>query len=270
MILHIHNDLTNEDVDIQAYTSKKYFPEEYCIAIKVGRNTYYIPLEEWNEYDSSLRAYIDKEYQVDKNLPVNIVNKYFPGGNLIIPLEDFYEIYTGLLGKTYAEKQGNKIVFKAPPIISGLTKLFICGLNVSITYKGQNYTTYYNGLSNKPYKRDNLFSNIMVTKLIPGYTYELSYSNIFLNYSYHNELVKNFILIGYDVEMLNEESWNYNHLYINENYHIYKDNYIYKIPRHIAGHEYIQFIKDHYFDKNHLIYNYYVLKELNYESEVKN
>jgi hypothetical protein len=270
MILNIHNEYTNKDVEIQAYTSKKYFTENYCIAIQVGRNTYYIPLEEWNEYDSSLRAYIDKTYQVNKSLPANIVNEYFPGGNLLIPMEDFYNVYSGLLGEDYASIRGNKITIKTPPIISGLTKLFICGLNVTISYKNQKYTTYYNGLSNKPYKKNKLFSNIMVVKLLPGYTYELSYSDTYRTYSYSNELIKNFILIGYDVELLNEECWNYNSLYYHDNYHIYKDNEIQRIPKHTFYNQYVSFIKENYFDESHLIYNYYVLKELNYESEVKN
>jgi hypothetical protein len=244
MFLQIHNDFTNKDISIQVYTSRKYFPTEYSIAIKVGRNTYYVPLEEYNEYDSSLRAFIEKEYQISKSLPINIVNRYFPGGNLMIPLDNLYETLLGLFGQYLVSKNDDKIIFKAPSRLSGLTKLFICGLNVKVSYDGINYITYYNGLSNKSHEKDRLMSNIMVIKLVPGYTYEISYADTFKTYSYTTELVKNFIIIGYDVEYLPEECSTYAPLYLNNNYHLCRDNKIIRAAKNTEDYKYIQYIKN--------------------------
>ena len=60
------------------------------------------------------------------------------------------------------------IIFKAPSTISGLTKIFITGLNVSVCFNDYNLTTYYNGYSDKIVKKDNLKSRSMVIKMIPG------------------------------------------------------------------------------------------------------
>lgn len=268
MLVYIYNEFIDKYIACQAYSSKKHFIGSKCLVCEVDKEKYYIPLDKLSdEYDSSLRALINQGYyQICTSLPINIVNKYFPGGNLLIPLTSYqilYNLLAGMFGTFHVKKSENGVIFKAPTKLSGLTKLFLTGLNLSISYNDMIWQTTYNGLSDKLYKKDNLFSRSMLIKFIPGYEYLISFRNDFNSFHYSNELVYNFIILGYDVEQLEETSGDYNKLLITDEYYLYDSDkhVINKIGRYAEQNKYITFMKDNYLRKNNTLYNYYILQQ---------
>lgn len=267
MILYIYNEKKDKYIACEAYSTKNHFVTDKCIACEVNGKIWYVPLDYLSdEYDSTLRAFIDKkDFQICTSLPVNVVNKYFTGGNLLIPLtsyETLYNLLVGLFGTFHVELNENGIMFKAPKKFSGITKLFLTGLNISVTLDDSTWTTTYNGFSDKIQIRDNLISRSMLVKLIPGYNYFISFKDSFKNQHYSDELVKNFIIIGYEVEKLEETAGSYNALFINDEYFLYDElnHKIDRIGQFSDKIRYINFIKNNYLKKDNMLYNYYLLE----------
>lgn len=267
MIVKIYNENIGQYVDCKAYPSKNHFLIEKCLGVNDGNETGYVPLDYISdEYDSSVHCKSDgNEYQVCTSLPVNVINKYFPGGNLLIPLnsyDELYNLFVGLFGEFRVSRIEKGIKFKAPSVISGFTKIFITGLNVSVDFNHYCLTTYNNGYSDKINRKDNLQSRSMVVKMIPGCEYLLTFDDTFKSLSYNDELVKNFMIIGYDVERLNDQKGNYRSLMVSENYFLYdkEEHCIYRVERYSKKTVYVNFIKNNYLDKKNLAYNYFLLK----------
>ena len=268
MILYIYNERTDEYVACKAYETKNHFVSKKCLACEVNDNVWYIPLDKLSdEYDSSLRATIEQnDYQICTSLPINVINKYFTGGNLLVPLtsyESLYNLFVGMFGTFHVKQCDNGIIFKAPQKFSGITKMFLTGLNISVTFQKSTWTTTYNGTSDKYELRDNLISRSMLLKLVPGHDYLISFDDFFHRYHYADELVKNFIIIGYEVEQLGETAGNYNQLFISDEYFLYNEenHCINKIGRFAKESKYIKFIKDNYLKKDNMLYNFYLLEK---------
>ena len=269
MILKIYNENIEENVECKAYSSKNHFVTNKCLGVKNEETIGYVPLDYLSdEYDSSLRCNIDndkEEYQICTSLPVNVINKYFPGGNLLIPLNSYEELYNllvGLFGVFRVKMVDDGILFKAPSVISGFTKIFMTGLNVTVSFNDYRLATYYNGYSDKIIKKDNLQSRSMVVKMLPGHEYLFTFNDTFMSLGYNDELVKNFMIIGYDVERLNDQKGSYRPLLISENYFLYdKDRHcIYRVDKTSKKIVYVNFVKTNYLNKKNLAYNYYLLK----------
>ena len=268
MIVHIYNEKINKYISCIAYSSKNHFVANKCLSLNIDGNTYYVPLDRLSdEYDSSLRALIENnKYQICTSLPINVVNKYFPGGNLFIPLTSYqtlYKLFIGMFGEFHVKLKENGVLFKAPMTLSGLTKMFITGLNVSLTYNDTTWTTTYNGLSDKIYKKDNLLSRSMLVKFVPEKNYLISFNDSFKSLNYSNEIVKNFIIIGYEVEQLKETSGDYKRLILTDEYYLYDENkhVINKIGQYAEQMKYINFAKNNYLKKENTSYNYYLLQQ---------
>jgi len=268
MKVYIYNELIDKYIACQAYTSKNHFVTDKCLACEINNQIYYVPLDELSdEYDSSLRALIEKkDYQICTSLPVNVVNKYFPGGNLIIPLTTYqtlYKLLLGIFGEFHVKLTDEGVLFKAPQALSGITKMFLTGLNISLTYNGTTWLTAYDGLSDKLKKKDNFLSKSMLVKLVPENVYLISFSNSFKSLFYTDEIVKNFIIIGYEVEKLKETVGNYNRLISSDEYYMYDENKhaIDKIGQFADQIKYINFAKNCYMKKDTTSYNYFLLQQ---------
>ena len=274
MLLYVYNEAIDQVIACQAYSTKNHFVTTKCLAIEKNERLWYVPLDYISdEYDSSLRTNIAQgDYQICTSLPINVINKYMPGGNLLIPLTSYeilYKLLVGLFGTFHVTLSSEGVLFRAPSQYAGLTKIFVNGLNVTITLNDTTWSTAYNGISDKITRNDNLKSRCMVVKLIAGAEYLISFTDSFKTFQYEQELVKNFMIIGYDVEHCQEQNGSYRRLIVTDEYYLYnaQEHKIHKIGQFAEQIRYINFVKNFYMRKNKCVYNYYVLRAPLYVKE---
>lgn len=223
----------------------------------------YVPLDILDsDYDSGLRVKdeYNNEFQLCVERPKNIIKTMCPYGNLIIPMdENLYESMYHIFGTTHVQKKENSVLFRIPSKSSGITRLFLIGLNASIKAHSYTLTTAANGLNNTSYGGDtHWIANCMLLDLIENEWVELSYKNKYKNKQYTNELVKNACVIGNSIEHLEAKSSSYMPLINSTMWYVYDNGTIYQT------HD-----KVNYFKRNILLYpnsphcyNYYDLKEM--------
>jgi len=266
-------------IKCRLYDNTKYFPlkDVHMSVICDDGKRRYLPLDFIkHDFDSGVRVR-DKygnELQVCVTRQDSIIDKYFKFGNMLIPLttyNDLYTILTGVFGKAFVSvpEAGNGVVFSPPSVISGITKMFICGLNVRITSMyGWNLTTYEHGLSRTSYGGDkHWMANTMLIKIKHREKFRIEFDNAYYGTSYiGNELVKNSIVIGHDVEGFREESASYNALLRNKKW------FLYDIPTNTIdivdnSNKYIKYYRDKYLRYPNTIgmYNYYDLDKMKYD-----
>ena len=103
----------------------------------------------------------------------------------------------------------------------------------------------------------------MLVKFVPEKNYLISFNDSFKSLNYSNEIVKNFIIIGYEVEQLKETSGDYKRLILTDEYYLYDENkhVINKIGQYAEQMKYINFAKNNYLKKENTSYNYYLLQQ---------
>lgn len=264
-------------VKCRLYDNTNDFPLEniYLSCICNDNVKRYCPINKVNEdFDSGIRIqdiYGDI-YQLCLAKQENINSKYFPNGDLLIPLttiENLYDTFKSIFGTVRVKflKEDNAIKFYPPKDISGISKIFAIGLNIKFTNEdNQNITTYANGLIETSTGGTNNFTaKSMLVKLINSQPVIISFKNNISTVSYNeNAIVKNTLVIGKTVESLNEYADSYYPLVLANKWYLYENHIIKPINVHNPMLAYFRSnyllyknstYKYNYFEMNKLILN---------------
>jgi hypothetical protein len=210
------------------------FPTKYVKVQLDSNNEYgYLPLAPvGSEYDSGMRYTEDKDgtiWQICSTITYNIFDEYFINDNYFINVKDYDYLYTAMrnIFDSRVEMGEDCIYLTTPQQTCGITKMFMIGLDLRITWtndgsedwdNGITLTTHNNGICDTSYDGDNKYkANAMLVKFEPRKKYKIQFYNKYMNISYDvNEVIKGCIIFGRDVEKLPEVSANYSRL-INTN-----------------------------------------------------
>src|SRR5574344_85384 len=236
----------------------------------------YVPLNHVNsDFDSGVRCQDEfgNNFQICVGRQDNIINKYFPYGNILIPLNSYdylYKTLVGVFGTARVKMGENKdcVYFSPPSAASGITKMFIMGLNVRITTKDDvTLTTYKNGINDTSYGGDKHWtSNCMLIKFHSGEKFKIQFDDSYYGTSYAmNVPVKNSIVMGNTVEAMKEYSDNYINLISSTKWFLYNNvtNYINVAD---STNQYVTWYKKKYllYTNSKHTYNYFDLQQIQY------
>lgn len=242
--------------------------------------TRYVPLDRLDsDFDSGMR--VTDEYGNELQICVarqdNIINKYFPFGDILIPMTTYTELYAifcGIFGRAHIKmaSDGKGIYFTPPNPITGISQMFVIGLNIRITNKyGVELTTYNNGLQTTSFGGDqNWFANAMLIKFNKGETFKIEFNDEYYGTSYDSSaLVKNAIVFGMTTESLPRYSYSFEQLNRNYKWFLYdvKTNYIHCVD---LTNKYINYFRSAYLSyiNSRHTYNYYDLSKLRYQTDI--
>lgn len=279
--LFIYNKDTNSRTECVIFHSYNNFPDNTkCVKVILDDGTNgYLPLSEiGSDYDSGLRYTDDvsgKTYQICSSYVFNIVNEYFINDNYYINIKNYDFLYHALYNifNSRVQMGTNCVYFTTPQLECGITKMFCIGLNIRITAPNENgsfengvtITTYNNGLCDTSYDGDNkLKANALLVKLSPRTMYKIEFDNSYKKISYDDDnIAKNCIIFGKDVEKLSEYSHSYQTLVDTKEYFTTNDAYgmISSIDSSFSTYYEISAIKNMWLKYNHStrVYNYYDL-----------
>lgn len=280
--INFYSEYMDKMIKCRLYDTPEGFPikDVHLSVVCDDNKRRYCPLDHVNyDFDSGVRVNDNygNEYQISVARQENIINRYFPFGNIVIPLttyDDLYTILTGIFGTARVKLGENKdcIYFTPPSASSGITQFFAIGLNIRITnHKDATLTTYNNGLNRTSFGGDfHWTANSMLIKMNHRETFKLEFDNSYYGTSYaENAPVKNAIVLGATIEALPRESSSYELLLRNNKWFLYdvRTNYIKVVDNHNMYIDY--FIKNYldYPNTKHM-YNYYDLQKMRYEKEI--
>jgi len=216
--LHVKN-AKNEIYDCVIYDSTDEFPYKQHINIKLpsGKIGYLVLDDVGNEYDSGLRILDNKSntYQVCTQYVVDITKKYLTQDNYLINIVDYNYLYTSfknIFGSKRVQLDKDCIYITTPSIKSGITKMLMIGLNISISFDDITLTTYNNGICNSDYGAANSFcAKTMLVKFEERKQYKIEFADSYSTIHYTSN-IKNGLYLGKDVELLAEKSSTYSNL----------------------------------------------------------
>jgi hypothetical protein len=226
-----------------------------------------------SDFDSGVRCSDQwgNQYQICMMRQENMINKFFPFGNMIIPLttyNDLYIILTGIFGKARVQLGEDCIYFSPPSGASGLTKFLAIGLNIRITNcYGHTLTTYNNGLVTTSYGGDyNWTAKAMLLKWKNKEKFKIEFENSYHGTSYlEDAIVRNVLVIGQSIEALKEESASMELLVNNHQWYLFnvKRNEVNPVG---DNNDYVKYFREHYLEypKNKRTYNYYEIDKYKY------
>lgn len=277
--INFFSNYMNKVVKCRLYDDTKGFPlkDVHLSVLCEDNHRRFCPLDFVdNDFDSGVRCEDNygHQYQVCVARQENIINRYFPFGNLVIPLttyEDLYVILAGIFGTARVKvgDDGKSLYFTPPSPRSGITKLFAIGLNIRITnMKDATITTYNNGLNRTSFGGDTHWvANTMLVKFHRNETFKIEFDNSYRNTSYAEDaLIKNALVIGTSIEALPNKSDSYELLLRNHKWFLFdiKRNYLKVVD---DDNQYIHYFILNYLDYPHTkhTYNYFDLQEMEYE-----
>jgi len=266
-----HSNYMNKDIKCRLYDKTVGFPLRgaHISVLCDDNHIRYLPIDLLgSDFDSGIRC-SDKwgnQYQICLMRQENMISKFFPFGNMIMPLtsyNDLYAILTGIFGKARVELGENCLYFSPPSAASGITKFMCVGLNIRITTcHGQELTTYNNGLNSTSYGGDyHWTANKMLLKMRNREKFKIEFDNSYHGTTYKSDaLVKNFLIFGQTVEALKEESASMELLINNHRWYLFnvKKNEIKSVNEQNDD---IKYVRENYLEYSHspCTYNYYDL-----------
>lgn len=277
--LVLQNTFMNKIIKCKLYDDTQGFPIKnvhLSVLCSDGR-TRYIPLNHVNEdFDSGARCSdaFGNAFQICTGRQDNIINKYFPYGNMVIPLNTYDDLYTTLVGifGTAHVTMGNdkKCVYFTPPSASaGITKMFLMGLNIRLTTDyDYELTTYDNGLNHTSFGGDNHWiAKAMLIKMNSHERFKIEFDDNYQGVTYQNDApIKNAIVIGTTVEILSNQCNDYTPLIKNNKWFLYNvdTNYINIVD---SSDKVIAYFKRNYlqYKQSKDMYNYFDLQKMRYE-----
>lgn len=280
--LNFHIDKWDKTVKCKMYDNTEGFPLKnvhlscYCSDGK----TRYVPMDRLDrDFDSGLRAKdnFGNDFQICVARQENIINKYFPFGDILIPLttyNDLYAIMCGIFGKAHVTMadDGSGLYFSPPNPTAGITQMFVIGLNIRITNMyGVELTTYDNGLQTTSFGGDkNWLANAMLIKFNNREKFKIEFANDYHGTSYDSSaVVKNALVFGTVTESLPKQSYSFEQLFRTYKWFLYdvKTNYIHCVE---LTNTYINYFRRQYLDytNSRHTYNYYDLSKLKYQTDV--
>jgi hypothetical protein len=277
--LVLYNKFMDKIIKCKMYDDTQGFPIQnvhLTMACSDGKHRY-IPLNHVNEdFDSGARCQ-DKFghiFQICTGRQESIINKYFPFGNMIIPLDSYENLYTilvGIFGTAHVSMGEDKksVYFSPPSARAGITKMFLMGLNIRVTTEyDYELTTYNNGLNHTSYGGDyHKVANAMLIKMNSREKFKIEFDDTYLGITYPADApVKNALVLGTTVEALNDVCDNYVALIHNDKWFIYntETNYINIVD---STNKIVSYFKKNYlkYTNSKDMYNYFDLQKMKYE-----
>lgn len=212
------------------------FPDKY-LTVDIGdEHNWYIPLDEpGSEFDSGIRySDGDKVYQVCTRCPMSIISQFLNGYNCIISCDDTFEEQLSFIFEGRMYKENGKIKLIAPGEKSEISKLFLCGTDIIVSYDNIEISTRKHAYGTSSRNTADTAHAILV-KMKPGTVYTISYKNL-------TNTCKNFIFLGRDIENLPEHAGSYEKLY-NLNYLVYNGERLEEITEKTEHINMFNFIK---------------------------
>ena len=233
--LYVHSK-TGKPIECVIFSSTKLFPykDKYMHVILDNGDTGYVPLAPvGSEMDSGLRYTMDngEVWQICSNVIYNILDTFLVDRNYFIntlSADYVYRAFRAIFGG-HVSRQGKDIYLLTPQFDCGVSKLFMIGVDLRITWidetetdwsKGVTLTTYNNGVCDTSFGGEEKYkANAMLVKLEPRKKYKITYYDSCKWTSYTpEERVKGCFIIGRDVEALPEESASYESLVQTDSY----------------------------------------------------
>ena len=234
--LFIHS-VTGNPVECVVFQNTGFFPhkDKYLKVQLDSDGRYgYLPLDVvGSEYDSGLRYSEDngKIWQISTNVMYNLMEQFFIDDNFYINTYDWNYVYT-TFRKIFAGrvKRGtNCIYLTTPQLDCGITKMFMIGLDLRISWADDNdkefqkpitLTTWNDGLNATSFGGDNKRkANAMLIKFKPRKTYKIEFYDSHGKTKYlPNEKIKGCFIFGKDIENLEEKSASYQRLIDTDSY----------------------------------------------------
>lgn len=214
------------------------YPDKYItVMIDDTEKIKYIPLVPVGSsvYDSGMRYTDDNgiEWQACSGIVVDIIHERFVADNYYVNMDSFDYVYDALrkIFDGRITKDENNIYLHAPSVSSGITKMFMIGLNIKISWLSKNNRitlgTYENGINHTSYGGDEKYkSNAMLVEFEPQYDYTISFTDEYKHVKYNKEKIKNCLIFGKDIEKLKSQSESYQSLLNTESYSTFYNNSI--------------------------------------------
>ena len=193
----------------------------------------YLPLAPvGSEYDSGLRYEEDNGtiWQICTNVLYNLRHQYFKANNYFINAYDLNYVYNAFkkIFSSRVERDLNCIYLTTPPKDCGITKMFMIGLDLRISFGIDNknlnklvtLSTWHDGYNITSFGGDEKRkANAMLIKFEPRKKYKIEFYQSHGKTSYtNNENVKGVFIMGKDVESLEEKSSSYEKLILTNSY----------------------------------------------------
>ena len=233
--LYVHS-TEGKPIECVIFSSTKLFPyrDKYMHVILDDGTTGYVPLAPvGSEMDSGLRYTMDngEVWQVCSDVVYNIFDTFLVERNYFIntlSVDYVYRAFRAIFGG-HVTQQGNNIYLKTPLYTCGVSKLFMIGVDLRITWieenetnwnKGITLTTYNNGVCDTSFGGEDKYkANAMLVKLEPRKKYRITYNDSCKWTSYQSdERVRGCFILGRDVENLPEKSASYDPLINTDSY----------------------------------------------------
>jgi hypothetical protein len=224
--LFVHS-ITGKPIECVIFATTKLFPykDKYMKVILDDGGFGYVPLAPvGSEMDSGMRYTMDngEVWQICSNVIYNIFDTFLCDDNYFINTlnaDYVYRSFKAIFGG-HVSRKGKEIYLITPQFDCGVSKIFMIGVNLQISWidedqtdfsKGITLTTYNNGVCDTSFGGENKYkANAMLVKLEPRKKYRFTYYDSCKWTSYSpEERVKGCFIIGRDVEKLDEESSSY-------------------------------------------------------------
>ena len=214
------------------------YPNKYItVIVDATGQTKYIPLAPIGSsvYDSGMRYTDDNgvEWQACSGIVSDIIHERFIADNYYVNMDSLDYVYDALrkIFDGRITKDQHNIYLHAPSVSSGITKMFMIGLNIKISWMSKNNKitlgTYENGINHTSYGGDEKYkSNAMLIEFEPQYDYTISFTDEYKNEKYNKEKIKNCLIFGKDIEKLQPQSASYQSLLTTESYSTFYNNAI--------------------------------------------
>ena len=222
---------TGRPIECVIFHNTHYFPyPDKYVKVQLDDNGEfgYLPLAPiGSEYDSGMRYTENsgKVWQICTNVIYNLIDEYFVQDNYFvntINCEYMYKAFKAIFGGRVQLKD-NYIILKTPQNDCGITKMFMIGLDLRISWNDNDsddftnsitLTTFNDGLNDTSYQGDNKHkADAMLVKFEPRKKYKIEFFNNHNGVSYTDmESVRGCFIFGRDIENLKEESGSYQKL----------------------------------------------------------
>ena len=279
---------TGKPIECVIFHNTVYFPyPNKYVKVQLDDNGEfgYLPLAPvGSEYDSGMR-YTENDgtvWQICTNVIYNLIKEYFVQDNYFINATDYSYLYKAFKaifgGRVRLTDDG--IILKTPQYTCGITKMFMIGLDLRISWNDNDsddftnsitLTTFNDGLNDTSYKGDNKHkADAMLVKFEPRKKYKIQFYDNHNGVSYTDEeAVRGCFIFGKDVENMEEKSGSYQTLIDTQSYCTCDESTGFVINANDVENPYysdMQDMRNQWLNYNHSrkLYNYYDLVHLKY------
>jgi len=283
--VYVHSNRA-KPVECVIFQNTGFFPyKDKYVKVQLDHNGKfgYLPLAHvGDEYDSGLRYTEDDgtTWQICTNVIYNLIDHYFKADNLFINASDLNYVYMAFrkLFSSRVTLGNNCIYVMTPPVDCGITKMFMLGLDLRISWclnntddfsKAITLSTYYDGLNDTSFGGDNKRkANAMLVKFEPRKLYKIEFFNKRGKISYNDiDQIKGVFILGRDVERMFEYSASYKLLVDTKSYCTCNElNYEMEDASNMNSkyYDYMIEMKDKWmkYKNSNMVYNYYELKNI--------